>query len=170
MNLEPHKHYLFKCQDCPLERAKNSCKPEPCKGHLVRKFIKECWRKCGCSMLCGNRVVQSGVTRNLHNYDSYSTVSTSAYYVIVYMYYVLRKRVLRDEDDLCLDETLYGNIARFINHRCHDGNFLAIPVEIESSDHHYYHIDFFTKEKVSALEELTWKEWVKLYIGKVFQN
>ncbi|RYQ90983.1 hypothetical protein Ahy_B09g096880 isoform D [Arachis hypogaea] len=35
--------------------------PEECKGHLVRKFIKECWRKCGCDMQCGNRVVQRGL-------------------------------------------------------------------------------------------------------------
>ncbi|KEH42259.1 SUVR2 histone-lysine N-methyltransferase [Medicago truncatula] len=36
-----------------------------CKGHLVRKFIKECWRKCGCDMQCGNRVVQRGLSRKL---------------------------------------------------------------------------------------------------------
>lgn len=27
------------------------------------------------------------------------------------------EKVLRDEDALCLDATLHGNVARFINHR-----------------------------------------------------
>lgn len=27
------------------------------------------------------------------------------------------ERILRDEDALCLDATLHGNVARFINHR-----------------------------------------------------
>ncbi|KAL8099349.1 histone-lysine N-methyltransferase SUVR4-like isoform X1 [Apium graveolens] len=194
MSLEPHKHYLFKCQDCPLERARNSCKPEPCKGHLVRKFIKECWRKCGCSMLCGNRVVQRGITRKLQVFLTKEGKGwglrtledfPKGAYVCEYVGEILTnmelyernkqsdenkrhtypvyldadwgsERVLKDEDALCLDATYYGNVARFINHRCHDANLLAIPVEVESPDHHYYHIAFFTKEKVSALEELTW--------------
>ncbi|KAL2227816.1 UNVERIFIED_CONTAM: Histone-lysine N-methyltransferase SUVR4 [Sesamum indicum] len=65
MKLSPKKHHLFYCQDCPLERAKNINMPEKCKGHMLRKFIKECWRKCGCNMQCGNRVVQRGITRKL---------------------------------------------------------------------------------------------------------
>ncbi|CAK9161945.1 unnamed protein product [Ilex paraguariensis] len=65
MNQEPQNHYHFYCQDCPIERAKNRYRPEKCKGHLVRKFIKECWRKCGCNMQCGNRVVQRGITCKL---------------------------------------------------------------------------------------------------------
>jgi len=56
---------LVYCQDCPIERAKNESKPETCKGHSVRRFIKECWSKCGCNMQCGNRVVQRGITRQL---------------------------------------------------------------------------------------------------------
>lgn len=65
MNQEPQKHYNFYCEDCPLERAKNMSRPESCKGHLVRKFVKECWRKCGCDMQCGNRVVQRGISCKL---------------------------------------------------------------------------------------------------------
>lgn len=53
------------CQDCPIERANNKRKPAKCSGHSVKKFIKECWSKCGCSMQCGNRVVQRGITRSL---------------------------------------------------------------------------------------------------------
>lgn len=65
MNQDPQKHRLYYCMDCPLERTKNEVRPEPCKGHLVRKFVKECWSKCGCNKQCGNRVVQRGITCNL---------------------------------------------------------------------------------------------------------
>lgn len=58
------KHAVY-CKDCPLERAKSSDLPGRCKGHISKKFIKECWRKCGCDMKCGNRVVQRGITRKL---------------------------------------------------------------------------------------------------------
>ncbi|MCD9644979.1 hypothetical protein HAX54_033607 [Datura stramonium] len=61
MNREPQRHGLVYCQDCPLERSKNNSMSGLCKGHLVRKFIKECWHKCGCSRGCGNRVVQRGI-------------------------------------------------------------------------------------------------------------
>jgi len=67
---EPQHHHYVYCKECPIERTKNETKPEPCKGHLVRKFIKECWRKCGCDMHCGNRVVQRGLSRKLQvNYS-----------------------------------------------------------------------------------------------------
>ncbi|KAL3682884.1 hypothetical protein R1sor_000906 [Riccia sorocarpa] len=29
------------------------------------EFIKECWHKCGCSMGCGNRFIQRGITHKL---------------------------------------------------------------------------------------------------------
>ncbi|KAK4425425.1 Histone-lysine N-methyltransferase SUVR4 [Sesamum alatum] len=64
--------------------------------------------------------------------------------------------VLADEQALCLDAAVYGNVARFINHRCFDANLVQIPVEIETPDHHYYHLAFFTTRKVNAMEELTW--------------
>ncbi|KAL8092149.1 hypothetical protein AgCh_034443 [Apium graveolens] len=64
--------------------------------------------------------------------------------------------VLKDEEALCLDATSYGNIARFINHRCGDANMVEVPVEIETPDHHYYHVAFFTAREVTADEELTW--------------
>lgn len=56
---------LSYCRDCPVERAKNDEMLEPCKGHLKRKYIKECWSKCGCHKQCGNRVVQRGITCKL---------------------------------------------------------------------------------------------------------
>lgn len=65
MNRFPEVHHKVFCKMCPLERSRDKASPEPCRGHLVRKFIKECWSKCGCSMRCGNRVVQRGIRFNL---------------------------------------------------------------------------------------------------------
>lgn len=51
--------------DCCSEKfqAESSKKRSvACEGYLQRKFIKECWAKCGCSKQCGNRVVQRGIT------------------------------------------------------------------------------------------------------------
>lgn len=64
--------------------------------------------------------------------------------------------ILEDEEALCLDATHYGNVARFMNHRCFDPNLVEIPVEIETPDHHYYHVAFFTTRKVEPNEELCW--------------
>ena len=61
----PSESCMVYCKDCPLQRGKYDVYPEKCKGHLLRKFIKECWRKCGCHKLCGNRVVQQGIWCNL---------------------------------------------------------------------------------------------------------
>lgn len=61
MKMGPQAHQLVYCQECPLEKFKNEFMPEQCKGHPIRKFIKECWRKCGCDMQCGNRIVQRGL-------------------------------------------------------------------------------------------------------------
>jgi hypothetical protein len=64
INHNPQQH-CFYCNDCPLERSKSDGCLEPCKGHLKRKFIKECWSKCGCGKQCGNRVIQRGIAYNL---------------------------------------------------------------------------------------------------------
>ncbi|KAL6577211.1 hypothetical protein OROMI_011487 [Orobanche minor] len=69
------------------------------------------------------------------------------------------KGVLKDNDTLCLDATVYGNIARFVNHRCSNPNLVGIPVEVETPDRHYYHLAFFTTREVYAFEEITWVDW-----------
>ncbi|CAM8971239.1 unnamed protein product [Rhodiola kirilowii] len=194
MNRDPKKHCQFYCNDkeCPLERSKSGDMVEPCKGHLVRKFIKECWSKCGCDRQCGNRLVQRGITRNLQvfmtpkgkgwglrtledlpkgafvceyvgeiltNAELYERNTKST---LKHAYPVLldadwgSERVLKDEEALCLDATVFGNVARFINHRCFDSNMVEIPVEVETPDRHYYHLAFFTTRDVAAMEELTW--------------
>lgn len=193
MNRDPEQHCQYFCKECPLERSKKEDIIEPCRGHLVRKFIKECWWKCGCDKQCGNRVVQRGITRNLQvfmtngkgwglrtledlpkgafvceyvgevltNAELFQRVSASlkgeehSYPVLLDADWG-SEGVLKDEEALCLDATHYGNVARFINHRCFDSTLVEIPVEIETPDHHYYHLAFFTTREVKAMEELTW--------------
>ncbi|KAK4480300.1 hypothetical protein RD792_013369 [Penstemon davidsonii] len=179
MMITPQEHQMFYCQNCPLERAKNASRPAKCKGHLLKKFIKECWRKCGCSMQCGNRVVQRGISRKLQvfltsegkgwgiraleeipkgaficeytgeiltNAELYTRNNKKSSGKDKHVYPVLldadwaTEEVLKDEDALCLDATYYGNVARFINHRCHDGNLIEVPVQVETPDRHYYHV------------------------------
>jgi len=194
VNLFPEKHHRFYCKACPLERSKNEASPDPCKGHLVRKFVKECWSKCGCGMQCGNRVIQRGITCRLQvfftregkgwglrtledlpkgafvcEYVGEVLTSSELYERAIesarngkHMHQVLldadwgSEGVLRDEEALGIDGTFYGNVGRFINHRCYDANLVQIPVEVETPDHHYYHLAFFTTKKVEAFEELTW--------------
>ncbi|XP_047320865.1 probable inactive histone-lysine N-methyltransferase SUVR1 [Impatiens glandulifera] len=198
MNRDPQKNCpQCYCKECPLERFKNEKILEPCKGHSIREFIKECWRKCGCSKKCGNQVVQRGITINLQvfmtpesrgwglrtlqdlpkgafvceyvgeiltNEEFYKRVSARANSEEAHAYHVLldadwscaAKRILKDEKALCLDSSRYGNISRFINHRCFDPSLVGIPVEVETPNHTYYHLAFFTTREVKAFEELTW--------------
>ncbi|KAF7010138.1 hypothetical protein CFC21_024597 [Triticum aestivum] len=173
---------LLESHPCPCARSTG--------GHLARKFIKECWSKCGCGKQCGNRVIQRGITCNLQVFftnegkgwglrtldglpkgaficELVGEVLTSS---------ELHERkaknskhvdqvlldaswgsegVLRDEEALCLDLTFYGNVGRFVNHRCYDANLVIIPVEVETPDRHYYHLALFTAKKIEAFEELT---------------
>ncbi|KAI3838517.1 hypothetical protein MKX03_014019 [Papaver bracteatum] len=193
VNRDPQNH-LFYCKSCPLERCKDGDMPDPCKGHLMRRFIKECWSKCGCNKQCGNRVVQRGISCNLQVFLTAEgkgwglrtlTDLPRGSFVCEYVGEILTSKelyernkeitdvdvqtsnvlldaawgsdgVVKDKDALCLDATFYGNVARFINHRCFDANLVEVPVEVESPNHRYYHLAFFTTRDVQALEELTW--------------
>lgn len=86
MLMEPQDHHYVYCKACPLERPKDEDKAGPCKGHLVRKFIKECWRKCGCDMQCGNRVVQRGLRRKLQ--VNYSLNNLATYLMIILFIFI----------------------------------------------------------------------------------
>ncbi|GLU03718.1 hypothetical protein SLE2022_209040 [Rubroshorea leprosula] len=186
---DPQQQCLLSCRDCPLERSKKDSILEPCKGHLKRKIIKECWSKCGCHKQCGNRVVQRGINYKLQVFLTSDgkgwglrtldklpkgafvcefvgeVLTVSEFYsrktvkhtcpVLLDAYWGL-KGALGDEEALCLDATFYGNAARFINHRCLDANLIEIPVEVETPEHHYYHLAFFTTREIDAMEELTW--------------
>lgn len=63
LSRNPKKACISYCEECPVQRSDDDM--EYCMGHLARKFIKECWRRCGCSRHCGNRVVQRGITNKL---------------------------------------------------------------------------------------------------------
>lgn len=187
---DPQKQSLLNCRgDCPIEKSKKDNILEPCKGHLKRKIIKECWTKCGCHKICGNRLVQRGVNYKLQVFLTPDgkgwglrtleklpkgafvcefvgeVLTVSEFYsrrtekhtspVLLDAYWGLN-RVMEEEEALCLDGTCYGNAARFINHRCWDANLIEVPVEVETPEHHYYHLAFFTTREVDALEELTW--------------
>ncbi|KAK8630528.1 hypothetical protein V6N13_079318 [Hibiscus sabdariffa] len=189
MTRDPQRQCLLSCVECPLERSKKDDVLEPCKGHLKRNVIKECWNKCGCNKRCGNRVVQRGVNyklqvfltpdgkgwglRTLEKLPKGAFVCEFVGEILTISELYTRNRekhaspvlldaywgltgVSMDEEALCLDATCYGNVARFINHRCFDANLIEIPVEVESPDLHYYHLAFFTTREVEALEELTW--------------
>ncbi|KAH7522020.1 hypothetical protein FEM48_Zijuj07G0093600 [Ziziphus jujuba var. spinosa] len=189
--LKGHDCYGNKCK---AESSRNIKRSVASKGHLRRKFIKECWSKCECSKNCGNRVVQRGMTVNLQVYwtpegkgwglrtlehlprgafvcEYVGEIVTDVELQQRYMqsvgiekpvYHVLldagygSEGVRKDEESLCLDATYYGNVARFINHRCSDASLIEIPVEVETPDRSYYHVALFTTRKVNAMEELTW--------------
>ncbi|KAK3405186.1 hypothetical protein EUGRSUZ_K01433 [Eucalyptus grandis] len=193
VNRDPKKSHHLYCRECPLEKSKDNNILEPCKGHLKRKFIKECWRKCGCGKHCGNRVVQRGISYNMQVFmtpegkgwglQTLDELPKGAF-VCEYIGEILTikemhernlkkgdaaKRTYRvlldsdwssmcvkDDEALCLDSTTFGNIARFINHRCYDANLIEIPIEVETPKHHYYRLALFTTRKIQALEELTW--------------
>ncbi|WRX09233.1 SET domain - like 5 [Theobroma cacao] len=189
MTRDPQRQCFLNCTECPLERSKKDDFPEPCKGHLKRKVIKECWSKCGCNKQCGNRVVHRGVNYKLQVFltpdgkgwglrtleklpkgaficefvgeiltisELYARNTEKHTCPILLDAYWGLKGVSKDEEALCLDATGYGNVARFINHRCLDANLIEIPVEVETPDLHYYHLAFFTTREIDALEELTW--------------
>ncbi|CAG7894581.1 unnamed protein product, partial [Brassica rapa] len=186
---DPQKHVLQFCKECPLEKAKNIEILEPCKGHLKRKAIKECWINCGCINKCGNRVVQHGIhnklqvfftpngrgwgLRTLEKLPKGAFVCEFAGEILTISELIKRSSekltfpVILDahwgseeasgvDKALCLDGMHYGNISRFINHRCSDANLIDIPVHVESMDFNYYHLAFFTTRDIEALEELTW--------------
>ncbi|GAB2272439.1 hypothetical protein Dimus_007265 [Dionaea muscipula] len=194
MNQEPEDHHFVYCKSCPKQSYGKKKVRRRCKGHLVKKFIKECWSKCGCSLQCGNRVVQRGITRDLqvfwtpegkgwglrvaedlpkgafvceyvgeiltntelHERNKQRSADERHVYPVLLDADWASESILKDEEALCLDATFYGNVARFINHRCEDANLLEIPVEVETPDHHYYHVAFFSNREVKAFEELTW--------------
>ncbi|CAN0884605.1 Histone-lysine N-methyltransferase SUVR4, partial [Linum grandiflorum] len=52
MTFNHEKYYLVFCQDCPLVKVKIQNVSAKCDGHLIKKFIKECWVKYDCDTSC----------------------------------------------------------------------------------------------------------------------
>eukprot|EP00271_Cylindrocystis_brebissonii_P005426 TRINITY_DN17459_c0_g2_i1.p1 TRINITY_DN17459_c0_g2~~TRINITY_DN17459_c0_g2_i1.p1 ORF type:complete len:456 (-),score=31.45 TRINITY_DN17459_c0_g2_i1:58-1371(-) len=67
------------------------------------------------------------------------------------------ERIVDNSEALSLDATYRGNVGRFINHRCEDSNLVDVPVLIHTpGDRRFYHVAFFTRRAVEAMEELSW--------------
>ncbi|GBG62004.1 hypothetical protein CBR_g28480 [Chara braunii] len=62
---------------------------------------------------------------------------------------------MHNDNCFAIDATQYGNVGRFVNHRCGDANLIDVPVQIKSTDWRIYHVAFFTCKAVEAMEELT---------------
>ncbi|XP_019087727.1 PREDICTED: probable inactive histone-lysine N-methyltransferase SUVR2 isoform X2 [Camelina sativa] len=191
---DPQKQIVQYCKECPFEKGQKEVTLEPCKGHLKRKVIKECWNKCGCMRKCGNRVVQQGIHNRLQVFftpngrgwglrtleklpkgaficefageiltvtELFQRNSERRTFPVILDAYWGSEDISGDDKALCLDVMHYGNISRFINHRCLDANLIEIPVHVETTDSHYYHLAFFTTREIDAMEELTWDYGVR---------
>lgn len=162
-------------------------------------FITECCSKCQCSINCGNRVVQRGITKRLQVFMTQNrkgwgvrALEPIPAFSFVFEYVgeintneeqFYRNKVhrekgvhtytmnldadfdmeerhfgdgLTDTEALVLDATNFGNVSRFVNHRCNDANLFVRPVQIETRDTHYYHAAFFAVRDIQEMEELTW--------------
>jgi hypothetical protein len=71
-------------------------------------------------------------------------------------------------DALCIDGAHFSNVSRFLNHKCEGANLLDMPVRINEKNPRYYHIAFFAKRAINALEELTWVLLVLFYSSLPF--
>jgi SET domain-containing protein len=60
-----------------------------------------------------------------------------------------------DYDALCIDGAHFSNVSHFLNHKCEGANLLDMLVRINEKNPHYYHVAFFAKRAINALEELT---------------
>ncbi|KAI3984688.1 hypothetical protein MKX01_039305 [Papaver californicum] len=139
----PQKHTHIYCKDCPNERSKNEDLPGKCKGHLMRKFIKECWSKCGCDIQCVSQFIKKCLCTIIFRASEFRSGLPNLLSFFIFQVFLtgegkgwgirsLEKLPrdadwgsevgLKDEEALCLDAT----------------------------------IAFFTSREVEALEELTW--------------
>ncbi|KAJ6937191.1 hypothetical protein NC652_011760 [Populus alba x Populus x berolinensis] len=141
---DPQRKHFYYCEICPLQndRQQNLGKIKRCKGHLTRKFVKECWSKCGCNKKCGNpkgSFVGEYAGEIVTDQELYGRNNERAAKKERHTYPVLldadwgSERILEGEEVLCLDATEFGNIGR-----CYDSNLIEIPVEVETPDHHCY--------------------------------
>ncbi|OMO97740.1 hypothetical protein CCACVL1_04472 [Corchorus capsularis] len=156
---------LIFCRDCPLERSKGKYEPKSCKGHLERKFIKECWSKCRCSKQCGNRVVQRGISVALQVFEtpegkgwgvrSVNDLPRGAF-VCEYVGEIITNAEMHERIMQSRSDNKNRYLVPLDADWCCDANLVEIPVEVESPDHHYYHFAFFTTREIAAMEELTW--------------
>jgi hypothetical protein len=47
---------------------------------------------------------------------------------------------MQNDEALCLNAIVFGNVAQFLNHRCEYANLLDMLGRIEAHNSHYYHV------------------------------
>lgn len=95
-------------------------------GAFVFEFVGE--------ILTNNELekrMKIGKKRKLRHVPDYSLVLDDDEYM---------EEVLTDDEALCLDAWKFGNIARFLNHRCGDANLVHYNVHIERRSTQLYHV------------------------------
>ncbi|XP_030853851.1 histone-lysine N-methyltransferase EHMT2 isoform X2 [Strongylocentrotus purpuratus] len=138
-------------------------------------MIFECSRACRCWRNCRNRVVQNGLKKHMQVFRS-----PSMGWAVRVMQDVPRGSFIceyagellsdadadqrqddsylfdldnREGDVYCIDARFYGNVSRFINHRC-DPNIVPVRVFIDHQDLRFPRIAFFASRDIRAYEEL----------------
>ncbi|KAJ8413850.1 hypothetical protein AAFF_G00064480 [Aldrovandia affinis] len=151
-------------------------------GRLLREFcweepplIFECNHACSCWRSCKNRVVQNGLRTRLQLFRTRKTgwgvraqqdIPRGAF-VCEYVGEIISdaEADVRENDSFlfsldskvgdvhCIDARFYGNISRFINHKC-EPNLTPIRVFTVHQDLRFPHVAFFACRHISAGDEL----------------
>ncbi|XP_037082512.1 histone-lysine N-methyltransferase EHMT2-like [Pollicipes pollicipes] len=180
--------------DCMCSQISLRCWYDP-DGRLLPEFnytdppmIFECNRACGCNQLtCNNRAVQHGITARVQLYrtpDRGWGVRALRHipkgtYVCEYVGELITDSAAdqreddsylfdldnRDGDTFCIDARRYGNVARFINHRC-EPNLVPVKVFVDHQDVRFPRIALFTCRDVEPAEELGFDYGEKFWIIK----
>ncbi|XP_077995961.1 histone-lysine N-methyltransferase EHMT1-like [Glandiceps talaboti] len=138
-------------------------------------IIFECNRRCKCWITkCHNRVVQKGMRYQLQVFRTRNIgwgVRTAEYipkgsYICEYVGEMITSEQAdgrpdnylfdlesKDHSVFCLDGHYYGNVSRFINHRC-DPNIVPVEVYIEHQDLRCPRIAMFAKKDIAPYEQL----------------
>ncbi|XP_045702106.1 histone-lysine N-methyltransferase EHMT1 isoform X4 [Phyllostomus hastatus] len=151
-------------------------------GRLLPEFnmaepplLFECNHACACWRTCRNRVVQNGLRTRLQLYRTQNMgwgvrslqdipVGT---FVCEYVGELISdsEADVREEDsylfDLdnkdgelyCIDARFYGNVSRFLNHRC-EPNLVPVRVFLSHQDLRFPRIAFFSTRLIEAGEQL----------------
>jgi len=148
----------------------------------------ECNRDCGCNQLtCHNRAIQHGITARVQLYrtpDRGWGVRALKHiprgsYVCEYVGELITDSAAdqreddsylfdldnRDGETFCIDARRYGNVSRFINHRCQP-NLVPVKVFVDHQDVRFPRIALFTSRDVEPLEELGFDYGEKFWIIK----
>ncbi|KAI1305369.1 Histone-lysine N-methyltransferase EHMT2 [Halotydeus destructor] len=151
-------------------------------------MIFECNRACACWKNCFNRVVQFGVRSRMQVFRAKGRQGwgvrplrdiAKGTFVCEYVGEIISDSEAdrREEDsylfDLdnkdgetyCLDARYYGNVARFINHRC-EPNLTPVKVFIDHQDLSFPRIALFANRDIKAYEELGFDYGEKFWIIK----